>query len=222
MIQLKDIQFHYPQSDFSLSIEELSFSEGSKIAIIGPSGSGKTTMLNLIAGILVPDKGRVHVDSTLVNELNDNLRRSFRIQNIGFVFQDFRLVPYLSVMDNILLPYRINTAIKPAKDTKDHAQQLAMELGIEKLLKKFPAKLSHGERQRVAIARALITNPKIILADEPTGNLDPKNKIHIRDILFDTVRKYGATLITVTHDVAMLDGFDNVFDFQELKRQVAS
>ena len=102
MIQLKDIQFHYPQSDFNLDIKELLFADESKTAIIGPSGFGKTTMLNLIAGILLPENGNVTVEDTVVNQLNDGERRNFRIQQIGFVFQDFRLVPYLNVLDNIM------------------------------------------------------------------------------------------------------------------------
>lgn len=217
MIQLKDIHFQYTQSDFNLNIENLSFADGSKTAVIGPSGFGKTTMLNLIAGILLPENGEVNIEDTLVNKLADKQRRNFRIQNIGFVFQDFRLVPYLNVLDNILLPFRINSALKPESESTLKANEIAEELGIGKLIKKYPAKLSHGERQRVAIARALINKPKVILADEPTGNLDPVNKNHIKNILFDAVEKHGATLITVTHDHEMLDGFDNVIDFKNFK-----
>ena len=222
MIQLKDIHFHYLQSDFNLNIEDLSFADGSKTAVIGPSGFGKTTMLNLIAGILLPEGGEVNVDEVNISELTDKDRRNYRIQNIGFVFQDFRLVPYLSVLDNILLPFRINTVLKSDDETSNHARDLAEELGIGKLIRKYPAKLSHGERQRVAIARALINNPKVILADEPTGNLDPANKNHIKKILFDAVEKHGATLITVTHDYEMMDGFDNVIDFKNFKNETKS
>ena len=193
MIQLKEIEFRYPQSDFKLEIDLLSFEEGSKSAIIGPSGFGKTTTLNLLAGILIPERGEVAVSNEVVNKLGENQRRNFRIQNIGFVFQDFRLVPYLSVLDNILLPFQINTVLKPSKNAVYLAKELANELGIGKLLKKYPAKLSHGERQRVAIARALVNEPKVLLADEPTGNLDPENKTHIKDILFKSVEKYNAT-----------------------------
>jgi putative ABC transport system ATP-binding protein len=222
MIQLKDIQFHYPQSEFRLSVEELTFKEQSKTAVIGPSGFGKTTMLNLIAGILLPEEGTVMVDEIKVNKLNDGDRRNFRIQNIGFVFQDFRLVSYLNVLDNILLPFRINTAIKSSPESVLKAKKLADELNISRLIKKYPAKLSHGERQRVAIARALVNNSKVILADEPTGNLDPANKQHIKNILFDTVKRHQATLITVTHDYEMLEGFDEVIDFKDLKKETGS
>jgi len=217
MIQLKDVQFSYPQSDFKLDIDVLSFEKGSKTAIIGPSGFGKTTTLNLLAGILIPESGEISISNAIINKLSETQRRNFRIQNIGFVFQDFRLVPYLNVLDNILLPFQINTALKPNKNSKFLAKELANNLGIGGLIKKHPAKLSHGERQRVAIARALVNEPKVLLADEPTGNLDPDNKILIKDILFKAADKYKATLITVTHDHEMLDGFDEVVDFKIFK-----
>ena len=222
MIQLKDIHFQYPQSDFDLNIDNLLFAERTKTAIIGPSGFGKTTMLNLLAGILVPESGEVEIASVIVNKLPDKDRRNFRIQNIGFVFQDFRLVPYLNVLDNVLLPFRINAVMKPHQESIHLAKELTNDLGIGKLIKKFPAKLSHGERQRVAIARALINKPKVILADEPTGNLDPANKTHIKNILFDAVEKHNSTLITVTHDHEMLAGFDEIIDFKYLNKSVKS
>ncbi len=222
MIQLRDIEFRYPQSEFKLEIDSLDFKQASKTAIIGPSGFGKTTMLNLLAGILLPEKGEVLVFNELVNKLGEKQRRNFRIQNIGFVFQDFRLVPYLDVLDNILLPFQINSILKPDKNSVAHARELATELGIGKLIRKYPAKLSHGERQRVAIARALVNEPKIILADEPTGNLDPENKIHIKNMLFKAVEKFGTTLITVSHDHEMLEGFDKVIDFKNYRTKTKS
>lgn len=220
MIELKNINFQYPQSDFSLEINQLVFKQGSRTAVIGPSGFGKTTMLNLIAGIITPGNGKVIINQKVVNELPDKERRRYRVQNIGFVFQDFRLVPYLNVLDNILLPFRINSALAVDSDTGDQTKALADELNIGALIKKYPSKLSHGERQRVAIARALINQPKLILADEPTGNLDPVNKTHIKNILFATAAKQNATLITVTHDHEMLEGFDEVIDFKNLEKGV--
>ncbi len=222
MIQLKDLLFRYPQSDFKLEIDSLVFDVGSKTAIIGPSGFGKTTMLNLLAGILLPEKGEVVIFNEVVNKLSEDQRRNFRIQNIGFIFQDFRLVPYLSVLDNILLPFQINTILKPDKNYISRARELATELGIGNLIRKYPDKLSHGERQRVAIARALVNEPKVLLADEPTGNLDPDNKNHIKDILFKAVERFDATLITVTHDHEMLDGFDKIIDFKNYRTKTKS
>lgn len=222
MIQLKDIQFHYPKSDFRLKIDELQFDNESKTAIIGPSGFGKTTMLNLIAGILMPNQGDIQIDGTSINQLSDKERRNYRINNIGFVFQDFRLIPYLNVLDNILIPFRINNTLKPDSESIDLAKEIADDLNIGNLILNYPEKLSHGERQRVAIARALINKPKVILADEPTGNLDPENKDHIKQLLFDIVQKYNATLITVTHDHEMLSGYEQVIDFKNFKKSKES
>jgi len=218
MIQLSQLHFSYPQSNFKLDIEDLSFEAKSKSAIIGPSGSGKTTLLNLLAGIILPNNGAVKVNDQLLHQLSERERRNYRIQNIGFVFQDFRLLPYLSVLDNILLTFRINNLLQIKKDSKTKAMELANELNIGHLIHKYPSKLSHGEKQRVAIARALINSPKLILADEPTGNLDPENKAHIKSILFETVNKFDATVITVTHDHEMLHGYDRIIDFNELRK----
>ena len=218
MIQLSNIEYSYPKSDFTISIDSISIDKKTKTAVIGPSGYGKTTFLNLIAGILVPDNGGVSVSEMYVSKLNENERRNYRISNIGFVFQDFKLLEYLNVMDNILLPCRINSILEINSEIKEKARSIASELNIGDKLNKYPAKLSHGERQRVAIARALLNQPKVILADEPTGNLDPDNKKHIMKILFDYVDKYDSTLITVTHDHDLLEGFEKVIDFRELRK----
>jgi putative ABC transport system ATP-binding protein len=215
MIEIKNIKYSYPNSDFHLDVEELTINDKRKTAVIGPSGFGKTTMLNLIAGILVPDNGNVTVNDKTISDFTEKERRDYRISEIGFVFQDFKLLEYLTVLDNILLPYRINSIIELDKDVKSNAINLAKEMSIDDKVSKHPSKLSHGERQRVAICRALLNNPKIILADEPTGNLDPANKKHIVDILFNYVDKYDSTLITVTHDHELLKGFDEVIDFKD-------
>jgi putative ABC transport system ATP-binding protein len=122
-------------------------------------------------------------------------------------------------LDNILLPFRINKVLQVSRDIVDRARQIAESLNIADKLPKHPSKLSHGERQRVAICRALLNKPSIILADEPTGNLDPDNKAHIIEILFEYVNLYDSTLITVTHDHELLDGFDGIVDFQELRQK---
>jgi putative ABC transport system ATP-binding protein len=215
MIKINNIKYSYPNSDFHLNVEELTINDKRKTAVIGPSGFGKTTMLNLIAGILVPDIGSVNVNDETISNFTEKERRDYRISEIGFVFQDFKLLEYLTVLDNILLPYRINSVMELDKDVKTNAINLAKEMSIDDKLGKHPSKLSHGERQRVAICRALLNDPKIILADEPTGNLDPANKKHIVDILFNYVDKYDSTLITVTHDHELLKGFDEVIDFKD-------
>jgi len=216
MIKINKLNYSYPNSDFQLEIDSLSIEKGKKTAVIGPSGFGKTTLLNLIAGIIIPQKGNVSVNDMEVNSLPDKERRNFRIKEIGFVFQDFKLLEYLNVQDNILLPFRINSALEMRNEVKQAARVTAASLNIEDKLFKHPSKLSHGERQRVAICRALLNKPPIILADEPTGNLDPDNKHHILKILFDYVDTYNSTLITVTHDHELLKGFDRVIDFQTL------
>jgi len=216
MIELSDVKYSYPNSDFHLSIDSLLIVTGEKTAVIGPSGFGKTTMLNLIAGILIPEYGSVIIKEKEINNLPDAERRNYRIKEIGFVFQDFKLLEYLNVLDNILLPFRINKTLPLTKEILENAQELAASINIEDKLYKHPSKLSHGERQRVAICRALLNKPSLILADEPTGNLDPANKSHIMDILFDYVDNYSSTLITVTHDHALLSGFDEVLDFEKL------
>ena len=220
MISIEGLDFSYPGSDFRLTIPQLSIADQERVAIIGQSGFGKTTLLNLFAGILLPDLGTVRVDSQEVNGLSDKARRAFRISRIGFVFQDFKLLEYLRVRDNILLPYRINRELKLTKEATRRAEEVAESLDIYNKLSKYPSKLSQGERQRVAIGRALINEPQIILADEPTGNLDPKNKERIKQVLFESAKNYGATLITVTHDHELLEGFDRVIDFQDIQKPV--
>ena len=219
MIQINNLSFTYPDAEFKLSITALKIAEKEKVAIVGPSGFGKTTLLNLFAGILAPDSGEVTVNNFLVNQMSDQERRAFRIASIGFVFQDFKLIEYLKVGDNILFPFRINKKLNLSSEVRNRMQSISKTLDIGQQLNKYPAKLSQGEQQRVAIARALINNPVIILADEPTGNLDPANKVRIKKVLFESADRFGATLVTVTHDHELLKGFDRVIDFQDFQKQ---
>jgi len=216
LIALTNILFQYQNSDFRLKLNELSIKSGTKTAVIGPSGFGKTTLLNLISGIYLPQHGSIVVQNKTVNELSDSERRTFRLINFGFVFQDFKLLDYLTVMDNILLPCRINGVLQLSAKMKQNARKISSLLQIEDKLRKYPEKLSQGERQRVAICRALLNDPPIILADEPTGNLDPENKNRIMRILFDYVNEKKSTLITVTHDHELLKGFDRIIDFKDI------
>jgi len=213
ILQLTDVGFSYQSGEFRLNIPELSVKAGEKVAVIGPSGSGKTTLLNLVAGILVPDSGSVIVDGEKINKQTDRFRRDFRISSIGFVLQDFGLIDYLNVRDNIVHPYRISNALKLNEEVRDRARQLAEEIGVGDKLDRHPADLSHGERQRVAICRALLPTPKLILADEATGNLDPDNKTHIIELLFQAVSEHDATLLAVTHDQELLHHFDRIINF---------
>jgi putative ABC transport system ATP-binding protein len=217
MISISNLDFRYAGGDFHLSIPELTITRSEKVAVIGPSGSGKTTLLNLIAGIIKPLKGEVIADNVQVNALNDAGRRDFRITNIGFVFQDFELLDYLNVLDNILHPFRITNALTLNKEVRARAETLAGDMGIGDMLKRPADDLSQGEKQRAAICRALLPRPKFILADEATGNLDPVNKTRIMDLLFRSVEKHDATLLAVTHDHELLKSFDRVIDFQEFQ-----
>ena len=217
MITVNNLEFKYLRSEFHLSIPEFVVADSEKVAVIGPSGSGKTTLLNLIAGILAPVSGTVLVEDLTVSQLNDAGRRDYRITHIGFVFQDFELLDYLNVMDNILHPYRITGALKLDKDVKERAVNLAQDMGIGDKLNRQPNDLSQGEKQRAAICRALLPQPKLLLADEPTGNLDPENKIRILDLLFRSVEEKGTTLLAVTHDHELLKRFDRVIDFKDFE-----
>ncbi len=220
MINITHLNFKYPDSNFNLLIDRFEIEEGERVAVIGPSGSGKTTLLNLISGILPTANGDVIVGGFEVNKLNDNQRRNFRISHIGFIFQDFELLDYLTVMDNILHPYRITKALKLDSMVKNRAADLADQMGIGDKLKRKPAALSQGEQQRVAICRALLPKPRLLLADEATGNLDPENKTKILDLLFKSVAMENATLLAVTHDHELLPKFDRVIDFKKFRAVV--
>lgn len=214
MIELTNIKFKYKQSDFRLQFDSIKADTQKAVALIGPSGCGKTTLMSLIAGILPPQSGRILINNEEINSITDKQRRLFRIQNIGFVFQDFALLEYLNLYENILHPYRINSALTLDTLVKKRASNLAEKVGISKRLKNYPAQTSVGEQQRCAIARALLNEPSVILADEPTGNLDPKNKRAILEILIQYVKDHEATLLVATHDYDLLEYFDEVIDFK--------
>jgi len=218
MLAIKDLKFQYPTGNFSLCISEFAVNNGEKVAVIGPSGTGKTTLLNLIAGITSPLSGAINVGDTPIHTLNDAGRRRFRITTIGFVFQDFELLDYLDVLDNIFHPYRITDALILDKSVRERAQSLAEAMGIGDKLKRPSNDLSQGEKQRAAICRALLPQPKLILADEATGNLDPDNKDRILDLLFRAVDEHKATLLAVTHDHELLKKFDRIIDFNEFRK----
>lgn len=213
MIEIHDLFFRYGDAGFALQIPHLLVEPASRVAIVGPSGSGKTTLLHLLAGILVAQTGQILIAQHDLARFHDRARRNFRISSIGLVFQDFELLEYLNVQENILLPYRINRRLRLTKEVRVSAERLANELGIGKLLRRPIGQLSQGERQRVAICRALLPQPSLILADEPTGNLDPSNARHIIELLCEQSRTTGATLLVVTHDHSLLSYFPRVIDF---------
>jgi putative ABC transport system ATP-binding protein len=215
MVVIAGLDFRYREGEFHLRIPSLVVPQGETVAVIGPSGTGKTTLLNLIAGISTPQAGRISVKGCEISSQAEASRRDFRIRNLGLVFQEFELLSYLNVQDNILLPYRINSALKLERTVHERAAHLATEVGIGDKIRRNVNRLSQGERQRVAVCRALLTEPDLILADEPTGNLDPRNKGRVLDILFDYIRSHGTTLVTVTHDHDLLERFDRVVEFSD-------
>jgi putative ABC transport system ATP-binding protein len=212
MIHIRDLQFAYDQGEFCLQVDELSVGAGERVAWTGPSGSGKTTLLHLVAGIVRPSAGQVTSCEVELSGLPESARRDFRIANVGLIFQDFALLEYLSVLDNILLPYRINRSLRLDSPARERAQQLATEMGLAQFLTRRPTRLSQGERQRVAVCRALVANPKLVLADEPTANLDADNAAGVLDALDQHAKRQGATLVVVTHDRDLLSRFDRSID----------
>ncbi len=217
MIDIRQLTFEYPKTDFRLSVERLQVTTGERIAVVGPSGSGKTTLLNLISGISVPQSGTVEVASRQVSSLSDAQRRDFRAGSIGFIFQQFELIEYLSVLENILLPFMINRSLRMDVEVLARANELAASMGLQDKLARKIRRLSQGEQQRVAICRALVTHPQLLLADEPTGNLDPRNKDLTIRLLFEFCARQKATLLVVTHDLGIVAGFDRQIDFAQFR-----
>lgn len=217
MITVENLTFRYSATSFRLRVPEFVVQDKERVAIVGPSGSGKTTLLNLIAGILTPETGRIDVAGTDVAQLSDVQRRRFRASTIGFVFQDFALLEYLSARQNILYPYRITPALILDEAARARAESLAMACGIGDKLDRHPTALSQGEQQRVAICRALVTQPDLILSDEATGNLDPDSKARILDLLFEQAAEAGAAVLAVTHDHELLPRFERVLDFAQFR-----
>lgn len=215
MIAISGLAFRFPRSDFSLAVASLQIAPGQRVALVGPSGSGKTTLLHLIAGILTPSRGTIRVGKDEVTALGDSARRAFRVAKVGLVFQGFELVHYLDVWENILLPFRLNPALRLTPERRRRAEQLARETGLEHRLHYLPQRLSHGERQRVALCRAMAPDPPLLLADEPTGNLDPTSKQHVVDLLFDQSQRRGATLLMVTHDTEVAARFPRVLNCRD-------
>lgn len=215
MIELAQISFAYPEGDYRLELESLKIEAGEAVAITGASGVGKTTLLHLIAGILSPNTGTVVFGGHRLSQFSDSARRRFRLQNIGMIFQEFELIEYLSVRDNIQLPYRLSRDLILESAVRSRTEALAQESGIGHKLDRNVAQLSQGERQRVAVCRALLPGPQLILADEPTGNLDPKNTERVLDLIFHHVLQSGAGFVCVTHQRHDLDRFHRVLDFSD-------
>ena len=216
MISVRDLAFEYPGGGFCLRVTELSIRRGEAVALVGPSGCGKTTLLQLVAGILVPSSGDVSVDGVPLARTSEAARRKFRVSRIGLVFQGFELLDYLDVRQNVLLPYRLHAAVRLTATADTRARRLAERVGLSEKLRRFPERLSQGEKQRVALCRALVTEPSIVLADEPTSSLDADNAARSMDLLFELVRERSTTLLMLTHEESVLERFDRVVRLDEL------
>ncbi len=187
-------------------LEDISFDvkEGESIAIVGTSGAGKSTLMTLLAGLDVPSQGVVELLGKDLAQLDDEQRAGIRAESIGFVFQSFLLIPSLSAIDNVTLP----CLLRGEKEDKARALGLLKSVGLEHRVEHSPAQLSGGEQQRVAIARAFMIQPKILFADEPTGNLDEHTAERVIELLFELNKQHGTTLVLVTHDMALADRCD--------------
>lgn len=183
------------------------------VSIIGSSGSGKTTLLNIISGLESPTLGKVFINETDFWELDDEERTKFRLKNIGFIFQNYNLIPVISVLENIILPAKLDRR----KIDINEVHEIAKILGIDDKLYQMPNLLSGGQQQRVAIARTLYTRPAIVLADEPTGNLDSKSSDNVIKLMKNMSQKFGQTMIVVTHDDKVAKVADRVIQIEDGK-----
>ncbi|MCI0421884.1 MAG: ABC transporter ATP-binding protein [Acidobacteria bacterium] len=180
-------------------VKEITFSieEGSTCSIVGPSGSGKTTLLGLCAGLDRPSSGTVTLNGIALNALSEDSLAEMRNQHVGFVFQTFQLIPTLTALENVMVPLELRGELQ----TSSRALDLLRQVGLEDRLNHYPAQLSGGEQQRVGLARAFINRPRILFADEPTGNLDAETSERIVHLLFELNEAFGTTLVVVTHDL---------------------
>jgi len=216
MLELKDVSKNYIEGNTKhkvLNNFELSISKGEIIILLGKSGSGKSTLLNIISGIDIPDSGSVIIDGTDITMLSEKERTLVRRNKIGFIFQFFNLIPTLTVKENLQLPLELNSD----ENQEERIRIILSEVGLLERANTYPDKLSGGEQQRISIARALIHNPDIILADEPTGNLDYETGLQIVDLLDRVVKQKGKTMIMVTHSKDVIGLADRIFSLKDGK-----
>ncbi|WP_344296729.1 ABC transporter ATP-binding protein [Agromyces neolithicus] len=210
----RDLVVEYPTprgTVHALSLDRLEVDGGESVAIMGPSGCGKSTLLGLLAGLARPTTGTVTIGATVISSLQEKARIRFRRQNMGMVYQADNLLPHLSVEENVGLQLGI---ARRAADADGEVEALLQRLGLAALRTRLPDQLSGGQRQRVAVARAVIHRPAVILADEPTGSLDPANAERVIDTMIDSQRAIGATLVLVTHDPSIARRADRIIELE--------
>ncbi|MFD1336729.1 ABC transporter ATP-binding protein [Oceanobacillus iheyensis] len=214
MLKIENLSKVYGKGDTAVkALDDISFSvdKGEFVAIIGPSGSGKSTLLHLLGGVDRPTEGKVFVDGTDMYELNETQLAIFRRRQIGLIYQFYNLLPILTVEENITLPLLLDSH----KVDQKHFKEIVDILGLQKRIEYLPNQLSGGQQQRVSIGRAIISNPSIILADEPTGNLDSENSKEIVDLLKMFNRTYNQTLVVITHDDRIALQADRVISIED-------
>lgn len=197
-----------------LDIERYALSQGEQAALVGSSGGGKTTLLNVVSGILPPDSGEVVIDGRDIAKLHEVVRDRFRAAKIGFVFQTFNLLPAFSALENVLL----GMSFSGRKVDKEFAVSLLERVGLSHRLDHLPQRMSVGEQQRVSVARSLANKPVLLLADEPTANVDPANQELILSLIRDTCQENNVTLLMVTHDMDVANAFDRIDRLHEFNR----
>lgn len=199
ILSVKNVSKTYQSGNRKLTVlDQVNFDipEGESIAIVGPSGSGKTTLLGLCAGLDSASTGSVVLNGQAFEKLSEDQRAAVRNQQVGFIFQNFQLLPTLTALENVMVPLEL----KKRKDAKEKAKALLEQVGLGDRITHYPSQLSGGEQQRVSIARAFANEPKILFADEPTGNLDTETGDMIENLIFDMNKEKGTTLVLVTHD----------------------
>lgn len=224
VVQLRNVSFTWPRQQHPvISIEQFDLNQGETVFLRGPSGSGKTTLLGLIAAVLIARSGSITVNGTDLSTLKRGDKDRFRADNIGLVFQQFNLLPFLSVLDNVQLPCRFSKqrrsrALESAASLPQESARLlaAMNLPVESIVDRSVVELSVGQQQRVAVARALIGRPDLIIADEPTSSLDSDSRQAFLTLLFNEVKSAGATLLFVSHDASLAADFDRQLDLREI------
>jgi len=214
-IEISNLGFRYRGRSFELRIPALTIASGEQLLISGSSGTGKSTLLRLIAGIHTPGEGVIRVNGEATADWGEKRRTHWRGCEVGFIFQDFRLVPYLNVRENIRLPYRVQPSLHWDSKAEDRRLHLLERAGIFHLERARVGELSEGEKQRVAICRTLIHQPALILADEPTGSLDETHRDAVIDLLLNESTRLGATLVLVSHDHSLRSRFERSLDLAE-------
>ena len=213
ILLLEEVTKTFKSGSRSLTVlDKISFKidEGDSVSIVGPSGSGKTTLLGLCAGLDVPTSGNVYLGGIRLNALNEDDRAYMRNQQVGFIFQNFQLLPTLTAEENVLIPLEL----RGLRGKRAEALDLLDKVGLGDRANHYPSQLSGGEQQRVAIARAFITRPKILFADEPTGNLDEATAEKVTELLFELNRESGTTLVLVTHNMGLAHFTERILELK--------